>query len=490
MRPIKILTQLLATTVSILLSTNSAVADIVYMTGFEGGTDTAIAQTSGSPGYQTGTVLSGTISLEIANTLTTIKHDTFGTFSAGGSNAAINASVGGAAYTKFDFQVHTAPLVFDTEFSGCYNGSVGSGTDMITLRLTPARKIAVYDSTGTIVVTGTTVLALDTKYRIDYKCQDGATGAYEVRINGSTEVSGTANQATAGLISRISVGQAQTEVSAESIDFFYDDVVIDTAGFTTYPKVTTLFPIADGSTHQWTSGTNASNYLEVDDPAGNNDIDTTYVKSNGSASQVNLVRFETTATKTITGAIKAVQLIILRREDTSVTSSGAIRLRSSSTNLDTTAQDITNVYVSKSLITNTDPATATGWTSGGIDVVEGGVLENSAVAMRCTRILLDVAWDGVAPTPTPTFTPGATNTPTITPTITSTPTFTPTITLTPTATPTITLTPTPTNTPTITPTVTITYTPTITFTPTITNTPGGHVIHDPLEGPGLIPVPR
>ena len=404
--------KLIASVIALLVGACPAFANTIYFEGFEAGSDALIRTSQGSVSYQNGTALSGVYSLRVANTSSATMYAGFTKLAAGGTHQSQTTGIGSTSFVKFDFQYHTKPIVTPTEFMGCYNGTSSASTDMLVLKLTLAGTIAVYNSTGALVTTGVTVLSADTKYRIDVNCTDGAAGAYEVKINGVSEVSGTTNQDVAGFVGIITFGQGQTDVGAETVDYFYDDIVINDATYTSYPKITALYAIANGGTAQWTSGTNSSDFAEVDDPAGASDVDTTYIKNPAAGGEVHLVSFQSTTTGGITGAIGAVKGLARIREDTSVTSSSYMRLKSSGTNSDTTGTNRSTAYGTLGIMTATDPNTATAWTSGGVDAVQVGVIETNAVADRCTRIMLEIMWDGTTPpTATATITPQPTKTP-------------------------------------------------------------------------------
>lgn len=404
--------KIILTLIVLLISARQVLANTIYFDGFESGSDSLIRTSQGAVSYQNGTALSGAYSLRIANTSSSTMYVGFTKLATSGTHQSQTTGIGSASYVKFDFQYHTKPTVTPTEFMGCYNGTSSNATDMLVLKLTLAGTIAVYNSAGTLVTTGATALAADTKYRIDVKCSDGASGAYEVKINNVSEVSGTTNQDVAGFVGIVTFGQGQTDVGAETIDYFYDDIVINDSTYTSYPKITALYPIANGGTAQWTSGTNSSDFAEVDDPAGASDVDTTYIKNPAAGGEVHLVSFQSTTTGGITGAIGAVKALTRIREDTSVTSSSYMRIKSSSTNSDTTGVNRSTAYGTLGIMTATDPNTSSAWTSGGVDAVQVGVIETNAVADRCTRIMLEIMWDGTTPpTATATITPQPTKTP-------------------------------------------------------------------------------
>lgn len=367
------------------------------------------------------------------------------------------------SYLKWDFYAATLPNATQgsTEILRVLNGSSARKTDV---KISNSGNLILLDQAGATLCTGSTALSTSTWYRIEYKVPTGASAAYELKINGSSECSGTgdftasnANDYRYGVINNLANG---------GVDFFYDNIVHDDSAFPGALFAHRLAPDGDGSTAQWTSGTGASDYTTVDEVPLN---DADYQKSNGSAGQVTLVTVASSASAGISGTVSAVTVWARRWEDSSTTSSNVIRIRYSGSNSDSATRNLTASAGNFLWLQTTKPGGGA-WDTTALDGAEIGLLENNAVAIRVSALSLMVLSDDAAP---PTATPTPTHTPTHTPTITNTPTHTPTATNTPTVTPTPTETPTPTHTPTSTntPTHTPTETPTATFTPTATNTP-------------------
>src|SRR3972149_4702960 len=95
----------------------------------------------------------------------------------------------------------------------------------------------------------------------------------------------------------------------------------------------------------------------------------------------------------------------------------AVRLRSGSTNDDTSDRNVGITYALYGKVYDTDPADAGAWTSGDLDALEVGVVNNAAVAARCTELLVMVWSAGATPidlTPDPVAIPIVLPAPTVT----------------------------------------------------------------------------
>lgn len=161
------------------------------------------------------------------------------------------------------------------------------GTTLHTdLRINDTGRLFVTRNGTTVGPTGTTVLAFGVYYYIElYMKIDDSAGAFEIRINGATEASGT------GLDTRNGASAVANDIrlvnsAGGSIETRYDDwYICDASGSAPYNtflgdvKVETIFPNGNGNTSGMTGsdGNSTDNYLLVDETAPNSDTD--YVQS-------------------------------------------------------------------------------------------------------------------------------------------------------------------------------------------------------------------
>jgi hypothetical protein len=288
------------------------------------------------------------------------------------------------------FRYATLPTVGDEPI---FNTRTSGGTIKFEARIDTAGKIQGYNSALTQVGTGTTALSANTWYRLDFKVgTSGTVGAYELRINGTSEWSGTTNTNT-GNNANIRVGKAVNR-NGNTVDFYFGPVVVDDAAYVSEPNfyVATLMPNANGSTMDWTSGTAPSDYTQVNErpPSATN-----YVKNSGAAAnQLALFKFQPRSTYSIdaNAVYSALKGRIRLAEDVAATSSQVIRVKSGATNSDSAARDGGTAVVSVSRLLTTDPATSAAWTGSAIDAVEVGALEQNSVADRLSWAAVDLLY--------------------------------------------------------------------------------------------------
>lgn len=162
---------------------------VVYFTGFEAGSTEPFYGAGGTYSIQTSIKKTGSYALKVNPTTTGTGYIlTFGLTAAGifPNNAPVTS------YTKFDFYYVTKAASNDEQIFLVKDYS--SGLLKLEVRLTSTGVLKVYDKDASLVATGTTVLDANTWYRIEVKAGKGTNVAYEVRINGVTELSGTCNQ--------------------------------------------------------------------------------------------------------------------------------------------------------------------------------------------------------------------------------------------------------------------------------------------------------
>lgn len=371
----------------LLLVALPAQAARINIIGFESGSlDPEPWTYSGTVSISSTTVRTGTYSLRVNPSTTGTGLYRIGCFtSAGGRDVACNVAT---IYPRFFYRYATKPA------SGSeilFQSRTSADGVKFTLRLTSSGNLAAYDSAGTLLATGSTALAQDTWYRIEPKVGTGASAAWEVQLNGASEISGTGNLSTSNN-GRLFLGKT-TDVSGQSIDFFYDDFSLDDAEYPGEGKIVRLVPNANGSTMAWSTGTGSSNYAEVDDVP---QVGTSYVKNTGAANEVALFDLTDSSTAGISGTIHAVRPLIQARLDATGTSAFSMRTRSGTTNTDLSTVALTTggAYISTTYAT--DPNTAGAWSTAAIDALEVGGIETAAVSTRLQDVHVYVEYTEAA----------------------------------------------------------------------------------------------
>jgi len=245
--------------------------------------------------------------------------------------------------------------------------------------ITSGRILKYYNNAGTLIETGTNAVPSGQWVELSFR---GSTGSgsqpYEAKINGVTELTGTAAQLTNNH-GTIYIGK-RTNLNGASFDIYWDDVVIDDAAYVTGVEIVRLGPTANGTPAQWTSGTGASDYTQVDEvPRDTAD----YIQAPASTNRQHYVVLADSSTQGIAGTILAVKAHGMLREVTTGSSSSTLDIRVGSSTVSTSAYNHTTTNQDINLIALVDPDTGLAWTTGGLDAMEIGVNQINAVALRC-----------------------------------------------------------------------------------------------------------
>lgn len=373
----------------------------INLTGFEVGnaTDGVLAGTSS---IQTGTKRSGAYALRVNPVTTGSGSFRIGCPGADGVNAACSAAT---TFVRFYINFATIPASASEEIAQAADSSIS--TLKWALRITSGGKLAIYNTSNSLVATGATTLTTGTWYQIVVQSTTSASAsAYSVTLNGTSELSGTMTQSSSNT-GFVFFGKT-ADRNSQTVDYYYDDILIDNASSPLGGANVPLIPDANGSTQQCTVGTGSANFAEVDEIP--TDDDTTYIQKSSSASQTCLMNLASSATSGIaaSSSISGIKAYQNCREVTSVASATLLRIRSNSANSDSSTLNGTTSYAQQFRVLSTDPGTSTAITTSDLDQMEIGAADTAATdQVRCStyRLFADFA----TPTPTPTATP--TNTP-------------------------------------------------------------------------------
>ncbi len=363
---------------------------VLNFTGFETGDNGEGIVASGS--IQTTTKRTGTYAFQANPTTTNTANYDFQGQDATGTRGVWDAAT---IYARFYFNYATKPASASEEIFIAQTTTLGT---KFTIRIDSAGKLSAWDNTGTnqLGSTGTTVLSSGTWYRIEAKIGTGTTAAWEVKINGTTEISGTGDLRTinSGLIK---VGKVANR-NSQTVNFFYDDIKVRDDDYPGSGEVKLIKPNASGSvtntnwntTDATCSSTTDGTSVQIDEVPHNSDTDFICNKtSSGGAVTFNV---EDTSTASITGNVKSVKSLGAIRKVPSQALNMQIRLRSGATEDNTTAADPGTSYVFRSKIYETDPADSAAWTLTDVDNVEVGVVhaQGNAREARATALYVMV----------------------------------------------------------------------------------------------------
>lgn len=308
-------------------------------------------------------------------------------------------------YAETQFAPVLAPASGDEEVIVFYDGVPAQKA---SVRMNSSRVLKVYDSTDTLVATGSTALTLGTYYRIEVKMCTG-TCAWVLKINGTTEVSGTSNMGSSNNAS-IRFGKAVNK-NSQSVSYAFDDIFVDSADYPGNIRVRGVRPVADGIAAGWNVGTGTSDYSQVKGvPLGYTgaSLGSTYIKNAGSlAGNLHTVRLDSAANYNITGAIRSVKSAVYLNKSAGTSATG-LELRVNSSPSDSSTSDISGLQ-KRGYLRNVNPESGDPWQPGDIGTIELGVFENNLTAISAYGILGMIAYDETSvvntPTPAPTYIP-------------------------------------------------------------------------------------
>ena len=172
-----------------------------------------------------------------------------------------------AVWVRFYLRIDTAPS------SGTEGIVFRLGLTQIAVRLVNdggSLKLRLYDSAGSLLGTGSAVLTTGTWYRVEVAWAKGEDAAYELRIDGNTQVSGSGNlgttDAAAFYFGRLFVTGATTT------DLYIDDICIRDDTWPGAGEIKMLSPSGAGAASDWSAS--AGNAFEcVDELSPNGDDD-------------------------------------------------------------------------------------------------------------------------------------------------------------------------------------------------------------------------
>lgn len=334
--------------------------------------------TAGTFSYSTTTKRTGAASFRCNPTTATgygvlVKHAATG--------AMTNFAVANDLYVTFYAWFDTLPSA-DIMIAAFYDSVFTGDLEVAAVQLNSAGNVRCSGQGSVSATAGTITTGAWNKFRL--RLQGGAGTAY-VSLNEGAFVSvigggGSANRFAIGIL------------EAATADAYFDDVAISDTAYPGSGEVRIMKPNATGNYTAWTdgAGTAPTNVAEVP-----HDSDTGYITSIV-ASDVETEAMESAATAGIVGTIAVVKSVGIMRDLTS-TATVELRLRSATTDNDTTTVTLGTTYRAYAKLYETDPATAAAWAVTALDSIEVGVDHVAATAARATAFYAMVWTDGVAP---------------------------------------------------------------------------------------------
>lgn len=368
--------------------------------------------TAGTAVYSSTPTHSGYGSLKTAAGAGHARYRAIGT--SGLHDTAINLAT---TYFTFHYWFESFPASSNEPFFAITHGLSVSAAVKIEGRITSAGKVQIYDtSIAQIGSDGATTLSTGKWYRFDVSVATGVTAAYEVKIDGIVEFSGTA-AVSSNNSSYVALGHTVSR-NGQTFTGYADTIFVSGSAYAVArPKIVRLDPNGDGS-GGWTAGPGGSGnnwYDHTDDYVGSgvDDADSTYIYSTSSASPpadtAPMTLTDCVASGMSAGATIASVKSYGRMKDMAGTTRVNMILRSNSVDSGFTADaDLGTGYVSYAQIRDTDFGRSNiAWTIANVDSLQI-VFDNNTVGateVRCTAAAVMVLYS--VPPSKATYTPHA-----------------------------------------------------------------------------------
>lgn len=239
---------------------------------------------------------------------------------------------------------------------------------------TTSKCLDVYTGTGTLVVSGTKVIAVSTWYVLELRVKiDDSTGVIEHKIDGSSQTAfnGDTKPGTDTTVTNL-------VLASTSNNFYMDDLGFnDTAGSVDNSwlgdaHIYGLTPNADGDSSQFvgSDGNSTNNYLLVDEIPSNADTD--YVES-ATLTNKDLYNFANLPTLPAGSVVKRVIVETRARELTADGDTFYLGVKSGSTEGWSSALTLGTSFAPQTAVFTTNPATSAAWTETEVNAMQAGV---------------------------------------------------------------------------------------------------------------------
>lgn len=361
---------------------------ILNYAGFETGDLTEFMNTAGTTLVQSTIVRGGIYALKTDLTSSGTGTINLGAINANGQSAGTSKST---LYTKFHFLYTKKPVTGDEPIQYL--------TAKFELRINSDCRLNFYNRSNSLLGTGSTVLQPGTWYRIELCTTAGSAGAYELRVDGVTELSGVGDFGAANFTGMF-VGRNANR-NGQSVCYYYDDLAMDDSAWVGDCSVASVHPTGVGSSDSYSNFGGANKTVSVT----NNDGDTSYVNAS-SPNTFQSFLVEPPASRGITGTVAGVKCIATIRYP-ATSSSGRSFIRSKgATSLVTNPGYTTSSYAPNSKILLLEPSAGVPWTVSDLDALEIGAATNASGSgiTNVTRLIGMILY-----TPAPAGCPRMTN---------------------------------------------------------------------------------
>jgi hypothetical protein len=333
---------------------------ILNFTGFETSDFTECWASSGTVSVQSSVVRTGAYALRSnPSTAGATGYVKLGGFTNEGTNTPLNVAT---LYVRFYLRVASN----GQDSTLLLSDAVSGAGRKFRLDLTSSQTLALYNKDDTLLDTGASTLSSNTWYQVDVMVGTGASANYEIKLNGSSLVSGTGDFRS-GNHDYIHLGFPVAN-GTPTFDAYFDDVVLNDS---TWEGTDVTFLQVDGDgvyNTDWTASA-GNRWQCVDElPASSSDYIQTppFINADYSATLVS------TSAAGVSGTVKSVKAYATVRRTTVGSVLYCMLIRSNTTDSVTNTSPAVDAGV-RQYVLSTDPDTSSAWTNSAVDAIEVGV---------------------------------------------------------------------------------------------------------------------
>lgn len=357
---------------------------LINLTGFETGAADECTL-SGTASIQSSTIITGDYSLRTNPTTTATGYAEIKALAADGTATDANVAT---SYIRFKFRYATKPATDAEPLFAIYDSG---SSQKCSVRLVDTGVLRFTPASGSSTA-GATVLAANTTYRVEIKVSTGASSAFEVKLDGTSELSGTGDLGTNNA-AFVRLGKS-VSLADKSVDFFFDDFVWKDDAYPGAGTIQRMAPNAQGFYSDFSPNTGTETECVDDNP---HDGDTTYISDSFSFVDLSSTfELESASSAGISGTINGVKPYIIAHGGGS--STHGVRMHIDISDYDS-GQSTASDYRLVAKVHSTNPDTTVAWTTGDLDALQVGIAVTSAAGglNRCTAVGAMVDFTEAAP---------------------------------------------------------------------------------------------
>lgn len=262
-------------------------------------------------------------------------------------------------------RVYYMPEILPENFYSVIFQFAGVSDPKMSVCINTEGQIEVYDTNfGSLVATSEYALVPFQIYRVEAYCGTGITGDYEVRVDGETWLSGTADLSTDNTM-RVVVGKGISNPN-EFVIATYDDIMFRNDDWPGPGRVYALRPNSSGNYAAWTDPVS---WEDIRKPSLNT---STYVSNNSGSNTRISFGLDSCEFEGVAGGIVAVTFTAWM---ISVGGSNTVNLfaRSGGTDHDYSSSAVSTLLTRFKFVTTVDPTDSQPWTREKLDSLEIGI---------------------------------------------------------------------------------------------------------------------